>query len=111
MDRYLPAESAASFAEANKSSFIDYTTSLPVTEPFRGIERFGRPVDFQPQRHVILRHLGERPLRILDIACERHPMGLYLASKGHEVTVTDLNDGHLEWQQQAAGSMKLDAAM
>lgn len=106
MKQYLQAAEATQYIAANKNSFIDNPDEPPITEPFDAIEN-PWPVKLQLSKHRILHHLGSRPLRILEVASGIHPLSLYLANEGHDVTVMDIDGESLAWQQQAADKMGL----
>lgn len=112
MKHYLHESDIDSYVSSRPGEFIDDPNEAPITDIFEqaGIRAFGdNPVTFRPSRYPILKHLGEQPLKILDIAAGDSPLGLYLASQGHMVTVSDVHETPLAWQNEAANKMRLDS--
>lgn len=103
-------EAVNHFIADNPDLIIPEGVEELITEPFASagvMDMAGRPIEIVAGRHTVLRHLGHRTLRILDIGVGDKVLGMYLASEGHDVTVTDINETCVDWQNEAAGKLGL----
>lgn len=111
MKEYLSRHDAKALVAEHPGQFIGDASETPVTTIFEdaAVKTIaGKPIEFYPSKHPILQHLGGRALKILDVAPWYEPVGLYAASRGHNVTAIDVNAGAVLWQNEAAQRMGLD---
>jgi SAM-dependent methyltransferase len=71
--------------------------------PDREWERFDHhPLEFEVTKRLLSRHLGKRPLEILDVGGGPGRYSLWLAQEGHRVSLVDLSPGNVAFARAKA---------